>query len=115
MDRYREIGPLAVLSRDEMEFVQALPTKDKRDLIISGYIDFTLRRVMLFRGDGTSLMVSMVFFEPRPKLAPNFDEFSIIDHGLTLKFGEYEAAVDYVLYEHDPSYKVRADANRVTN
>lgn len=115
MDRYREIGPLAVLVPEEMEFVTALPLKDKIDLIISGYVDFTLHRVMLFRGDGTSLVVSMEFFTPRPKLGPDFDDFSIIDYGNGLKFGEYEAATDAVLYEHDPSYKVRADANRVTN
>lgn len=112
---YRDIGPLVVLVPEEMEYVTALPAADKRDLIISGFIDYTLRTITLYRGDGTSLIAPLSMFKSNPVQSPDFDKFSIIDHGLALAFGEYEAAVDYVLYELDPQYKLRADANRLTN
>lgn len=33
-------------------------------------------------------------FTPTPKCQPDFIRCSIIDHGQTLKFGDYEVAVD---------------------
>ena len=43
---------------------------------------------------------------------PNFDRFSVIDFGHTLKFGDYEASADGVLYELDPKYRRRLNVKR---
>jgi hypothetical protein len=36
---------------------------------------------------------------------PDFDAFSVTDCGQTVKLGNYEAAVDAILYEYDPAYR----------
>lgn len=110
----RVIGPLTVLPTEELLEVQGLPTGIKRDYIVAGYVDFTLGHVILFRGDGTSVVAPMSMFTDRPT-KPDFEQFSITDYGQTLVFGPFEAAVDSVLYDLDPQYKSKVDANRVTN
>jgi|SRR5579885_1996616 len=110
----RVIGPLCTLPTEELLEVQGLPVTIKRDYIVAGYVDFTQERVILFRGDGMSLVAPMSMFTGRPT-TPDFEQFSITDYGQTLVFGPFEAAVDSVLYDLDPQYKSKVDANRVTN
>jgi len=101
----KNIGPLKVLSSNEMIDVQALPTIEKQKYIIAGYVDFTCQTVILFRGDGFGLRVPFETFTPNAKCAPNFEELSIIDYGLTVKLGEYEASGHGLLIDYDPDYR----------
>ena len=39
---------------------------------------------------------------------PNFGQLAFIDGGQTVRLGNYEAAVDAILYEFDPQYRRRA-------
>ena len=52
------------------------------------------------------MMVPLESFAPSGRGAkPDFNNFTIVDGGLTLKFGKYESTVDVVLYEHDAEYR----------
>jgi len=46
---------------------------------------------------------------------PDFNAFSVIDCGQTVKLGEYEAAVDALLYEYDPEYRRAMSKKRLQN
>lgn len=63
----------------------------------------------MIRGDCSRLSIP---FKAFPKsgdgIAPNFRQFTIEDFGQTLRFGDYEASTDSILYEYDPVYRKRA-------
>ena len=44
---------------------------------------------------------------------PNFNKFAVIDCGQSIQLGDYEAAVDAVLYEYDPEYRRRISKQRL--
>ena len=44
---------------------------------------------------------------------PDFNELSVIDCGQTVQLGDYEAAVDAILYEYDPEYRRRITKQRL--
>lgn len=67
--------------------------------------------VLVYRGSFEPILVPFDVFRPAGNgLVPNFDDFAITDSGQTLRLGEYEAAVDVVLYDRDPQYRKRAKA-----
>ena len=57
--------------------------------------------VYLYRGGRQHLKIKLDWFKPNPICSPDFNDFSIIDHGQTIKFGEYEVGVNTILYEFD--------------
>ena len=101
----RRLGELRILKIEELKEVLALPATDKRRLITAGYVDFSLQQLVLFRGDGTSVIAPFGMFEPSGTSSPNFNELEIIDYGHTVKLGEYEASTRSILIELDPEYK----------
>lgn len=101
----RQIGLLKVLDTKELAEVLALPATDKRRLITAGYADFTLQHLVLFRGDGTSVIAPFKMFVPNLKTSPDFEALDIIDFGHTVKLGEYEASTRSILIDLDPEYK----------
>lgn len=102
----RNYGPLVNLATEELKEVVALPEKEKRKLLISGYVNFDERVIMCFRGNGTSIAIPFsVFVASGTGLEPDFDNLEFIDYGQTIKLGEYEAAVDAILYEIDEEYR----------
>jgi len=110
----RNYGPLVVLDPKELSEVLALPENKKRNHLISGYVDYELKQIMCFRGSGTSLAIPFDIFKPSGTgLEPDFEKLEFIDYGLTLKLGEYEAAVDAILYEIDEDYRneINSDIN----
>jgi hypothetical protein len=101
----RQLGTLSILKIEELQEVLALPTADKRRLITAGYADFSLRQLVLFRGDGTSVIAPFGMFEPSGTTAPDFNELEFIDYGHTVKLGDYEASTRSILIDLDPEYK----------
>lgn len=114
MFKCKNTGPLQVLKYSEMLEVVKLPAEEKANYIVAGYVNFESAQVVLYRGDGFTLEVDMDMFSSAVT-QPDFNQFAIIDYGQTLQFGEFEASTDYVLYNTDPQYKLKADANRLTN
>ena len=105
-------GPTgAVLS--EPELAETLSADNRGELAIAGYVISDSRIVVIWRGDFTSLVVPFDAFKgSNSQVEPDFSRFAIIDYGQTLQFGDYQAAMDALLYEYDPAYRKRLLARR---
>ena len=79
---------------------------NRADLLIGGFVKHSNETITFWRGNLESLTVR---FSSSAKsgdgTVPNYDAFSVIDCGQTVKLGNYEAAVDAILYEHDPEFR----------
>ncbi len=96
-----------VLKADE--FVEALLSEKRADLILGGNLDRETKTITLWRGNMESITVPFSAFSISGNgIKPNWDKFQVTDFGQTIQFGEYEAATDAVLYEFDPEYRRRA-------
>jgi DNA-binding Xre family transcriptional regulator len=90
------------------ELAEVLKARNREDLFIGGAVDKGSETVTLWRGNLDSLVVPFSAFPPSGDgTAPDFDDFTVIDYGQTVRFGEYEAAADAILYEYDPKYRRR--------
>ena len=109
-----DISKLKILQSHEMIEVQALPTHERRRLFISGYVDYKYQNIILFRGDGTSVVVAFDYFKKTNNITePDFNDFNIIDYGHAIKLGEYEASTRSILIEVDLEYKGYCDSIRI--
>ena len=106
----RKTTDLKCLPSNEMIEVLASPNEEKKNLFVSGYVDFTLKQVVLFRGYGVGVSVPFDMFVPDAKYSPDFEQFELIDYGQTVKLGEYEASTRSILYKLDPEYKAFCDS-----
>lgn len=94
----------AALSVEQISGI--IKNKNAKDYVIGGQIDKMTHTVTLIRGDLSKLAIPFSTFRPSGvNEKPDFIKFSIEDSGQTIKFGEYEASVDAVLYEFDPLYR----------
>jgi hypothetical protein len=85
---------------------EIIRSKNAENYVIGGKIDKRTHTVILVRGDLSKLAAPFSTFRPSGiNVKPDFTKFSIEDSGQTLKFGDYEASVDAVLYEFDPPYR----------
>jgi len=112
-----DIGTLKVLSSLELNLIQNLPAVEKRRFLIAGYPDFRLQQLVLFRGDGTSVIAAFTMFEPSGNETPDFHDLEIIDYGGAIRLGKYEASTRSILYDLDPEYKEYCESirNKDTN
>jgi hypothetical protein len=95
------------------ELAQAVSAENAADLIIGGVVDHEAGVVRFIKGDLDSLLVPIVTFRVTPHgPKPDLDAMQLTDCGQTVKLGEYEAAADAILYEHEPSYRKRVKARR---
>ena len=62
----------------------------------------------LVRGNARSLIIPFAHFPASGDgTRPDFERLSFTDHGRTVVLGDYEAAVDAILYDFDPEYRRR--------
>jgi DNA-binding Xre family transcriptional regulator len=88
------------------QLAEVLDAQNRANLFIGGYANKATETITFWRGNLESLTVPFAAFEKSGDgTEPNFDAFSVIDSGQTVKLGNYEAAVDAVLYEYDPEYR----------
>ena len=80
------------------------------DVFVGGTVDRATGTLALVRGNLDRLTVPLSLFRPSGKRSPDFRFFELDDYGRTLRFGEYEASADVVLWEADPDYRNRAKA-----
>jgi MmyB-like transcription regulator ligand binding domain len=60
------------------------------------------------------LAVPFGWFRASPGSAkPNFEDFEVMDGGQTVRLGQYEAAVDAILYEFDSEARARMKSNAI--
>jgi hypothetical protein len=90
------------------ELLEALASDDRADRVIGVAVDGVSELVMLYRGNLDTVIVPFGWFgSPHASTRPDFSDFEPVDHGIGVRFGEYEAAVGAVLYEFDPAYRRR--------
>lgn len=95
------------------ELMDVLPAPNRDELFITGFVDLCDEVVVLYRGNLEPVVVPFEFFRHRSTDDPDFHDFEVIDYGHGVRFGEYEAATDFVLYMHDPVYRRRAKAREL--
>ena len=88
------------------ELAEVLDADNRANLFIGGFVNKATETITFWRGNLESLTVPFSAFEKSGDgTEPNFDVFSVIDSGQTVKLGKYEAAADAILYEYDPAYR----------
>lgn len=96
------------------ELVEVLEADNSAELFIGGNVDSATETLTFWRGDLKALTVPFSAFEPSGDgTLPDFGRLSIIDSGQTVRLGDYEAAVDAILYEYDPEYRRRIAKQRL--
>ena len=86
--------------------------KDRDEFCIGATIDQSAEAIICVRGDLTVITVPLSFFESSSDAIPDFNDFEVIDHGRTLRFGKYQAAFSDLLYERDRDYRRRLNKMR---
>lgn len=110
---FDQVVPAETRLSDE-ELVDVLSADERRDLFIAGSVDQDTRKVSLWRGDCSVLVVPFSIFQPSGDgVEPDFDRFAVADFGHTVRFGDYEAAADAILYECDSDYRRRLSKRRI--
>src|SRR5271166_2181682 len=102
------------LSIESMTETALMYPKNYR-LLLGGAIDFDNGNAVFYDGALKEIIVPLSFFRETGKTQPDFQNFSIIDDGQTIKFGGYEAASDAVLYEFDEQAREWMDQDCATN
>lgn len=94
------------------EFLVALRSDsgERSDVFLGGNVNLELGALVLVRGNLERLVVPLSMFRPSGRATPDFKKFELTDYGHTLKFGEYEATADFVLWETDPEYRKKVKA-----
>lgn len=95
---------------EQLVEVLAAPDERRRDVFVGGDLNEELGTLALVRGNLDRLTVPLSLFRPSGRAIPNFSRFALDDYGHTLRFGNYEATSDVVLWEVDPDYRRRAKA-----
>ena len=96
------------------ELAEVLEAKNRSDLLIGGFVNNATKTITFWRGTFESLTVPFSAFEKSGDgTEPDFNSFSVIDCGQTIKLGNYEAAVDAILYEYDPEYRRATSKKRL--
>ena len=86
--------------------------QDRDEFCIGGTVDQAAQAIICIRGDLTVISAPLSFFESSSRVVPHFNDFEVIDHGRTLRFGRYEAAFSALLYERDSKYRRRLNKMR---
>ena len=96
------------------ELVEVLKANNRPDLFIGGSVNHITDTITFWRGNLMPLTVpSSAFEKSGDGTKPDFNKFSVIDCGQTVQLGDYEAAVDAILYEYDPEYRRRISKQRL--
>ena len=104
-DRFVQ-APSKMLSVGEVATV--LSREDRAEFCLGGTIEPKANMASFICGDLSTLNVPLSTFVQRGDgPVPELEQFGVIDHGRTLRFGKYEAAFDAVLYEWNPEYRRR--------
>ncbi len=105
-----EVPSFRMLPSDQL--AEVLGSKERGDLFIGGIVDEVSQTLTLTRGDLRSVVVPLSIFRASGESKPDFQRFALDDYGYALRFGDYEASADSVLFEADPDYRKRINAKR---
>jgi len=105
-----DLPPFRILPLEQLAEVLTSPRRS--DLFIGGCLDRATESLTLVRGDLNLLTVPLRIFRTRGATKPDFKQFDVDEYGYAIRFGAYEASADKVLYEADPDYRRRFNAQR---
>ena len=96
------------------DLLEVLGTTDAltQDLIIGGWASIERELLVLVRGDLQTVLAPFSMFEATKHARPNFRKLAFEDHGHTVRLGNYEASSGSILYDLDPDYRRRQNAQR---
>ena len=94
------------------ELAEVLHADHPEDHVVAAHYHSKEGQLTLWRGDFSTLVVSVSSLRKRVSRRFNPRRLSITDYGQTLAFGDYEVSVDSILYERDPAFRRRANARR---
>lgn len=98
-------GDLHLLPSEEL--AEVLSSEGRADLFVGGAVNRVEGVVVFYRGSFDRLSVPLVWFERSSDVEPDFDDFEVTDFGQTVRFGDFEASTDAILYDFDPDYRSR--------
>lgn len=98
-------GQLQLLASDEL--AEVLSSDSRADLFVAGSVNRVEGVVVLYRGSLDRLAVPLRWFARPSDVEPDFDDFEVTDYGQTVRFGDFEAATDAILYAFDAKYRSR--------
>ena len=99
------------LHEEELATVLRASPSERSNVFISGLVNLDLGTLALLRGDLSHVTVPLKMFRPSGRAIPDFKRFELTDYGHTLKFGDYEATADIVLWEADSEYRKKVKVN----
>ena len=103
------------LTEEQLAEVMGLKREERLDVFIGGCLHQALGALVLVRGNLETIVVPLSMFGSSGKVTPDFARFEIGDYGHTIRFGEYEATADIVLWEVDREYRASAKAKQREN
>jgi len=96
------------------ELAEVFESENRSDLFIGGSVNSNTETITFWRGNLRSLTVP---FDTFPKSGDgtelDFEKCTVIDSGLTVQLGDYEAAVEAILYEYDSEFRRRLSKKRL--
>ncbi len=96
------------------QLAEVMAARHRCDLFVGGEIDLEGGVILFYRGDFSSVLVPLTAFaNSGDGVKPDFDQFLIDDYGQTVKFGDYEASTESILYEFDADYRKRHRKNLI--
>jgi hypothetical protein len=96
------------------QLAEVMAAHDRADLLIGGEVDQDGGLVLFYRGDFSPLLVPLTAFrQAGDGTEPDFSDFSIEDTGQSVRFGNYEASTEAILYEFDSDYRKRYRKNLI--
>jgi Helix-turn-helix len=96
------------------QLAEVMAARDRSDLLIGGEVDQEGGMVLFYRGDFSPLLVPLSAFpQSGDGTKPDFRRFTIEDSGQSVRFGEYEASTESILYEFDAGYRKRHRKNLI--
>ena len=107
-----ESSAFKTLPREQLLEVLAAPEEERQDVFIGGVCDRESGLLSLVRGNLRPIAVPLSSFRPSGTSRPTFSQFELGDYGHTVRFGEYEAAADFILFEAAPDYRRRMNQRR---
>lgn len=110
--RFRAVAfASSILPKEELD--EVLKSPDREDRFIGGVVDEDSMTVILWRGNFDPIAVPFKAFPATANgIRPNFDKFSVIDYGQSLRFGNYESDAEAVLYEYASDFRRRLKQTR---
>ncbi|MBK22942.1 MAG: hypothetical protein CME70_03415 [Halobacteriovorax sp.] len=97
---------------DIEEINEIRKTEYPQDYIIGGEVNQEHKVLTLYRGNFGMIKLPFSFFKSNAVNSPDFSKFKVIDGGLSVQLGDYEASAYNILYPRDPDYRKRLNKQR---